>query len=192
MIRLIGIFIGLGFTVMVLWAFGSGASTAIGQGYLVESTAERVFHKHPRELALATDGPFGRFDRQQLQRGFQVYKEVCSACHSLKFVAFRDLKELSYTDAEVKAIAAGFQVPGIDPNTGEATTRPGLATDYFPSPYPNATAARAANNNAVPPDLSLMTKAREDGPAYVHSLLTGYRDLNKFSVGGKHVKDEFP
>ncbi|HEY6817220.1 MAG TPA: cytochrome c1, partial [Croceibacterium sp.] len=80
MIRLIGILIGLGFTVMVLWAFGSGAATVIGQGYLVEATAEREFHEHPRELALATDGPLGRFDRQQLQRGYQVYKEVCSAC----------------------------------------------------------------------------------------------------------------
>ena len=184
MIRLIGILAGTFFAVMALWAFGTGLGAVASQGYLKEPTAEHEFHLQPRELHLKSDGPFGRWDYAQLQRGFQVYKEVCAACHSLKYVAFRDLKELSYTDAEVKAIAAGFQVPGIDANTGEANTRPGLPTDYFPSPYPNATAARAANNNAVPPDLSLMTKAREDGPAYVHSLLTGYRDLNKFSVGG--------
>ena len=192
MIRLIGILAGTFFAVMALWAFGTGLGAVASQGYLKEPTAEHEFHLQPRELHLKSDGPFGRWDYAQLQRGFQVYKEVCAACHSLKYVAFRDLKELSYTDAEVKAIAAGFQVPGIDANTGEANTRPGLPTDYFPSPYPNATAARAANNNAVPPDLSLMTKAREDGPAYVHSLLTGYRDINKFSVGGKHVKEEFP
>ena len=192
MIRLIGILTGLFFSVALLWSLGNGVVAVAGQGYLKEATAESEFHLHPRELSLKSDGLFGRWDYAQLQRGFQVYKEVCAACHSLKFVAFRDLKELAYSDAEVKAIAAGFQVPGIDANTGEANLRPGLPTDYFPSPYPNATAARAANNNAVPPDLSLMTKARHDGSAYVHSLLTGYRDLNKFSVGGKHVKDEFP
>lgn len=176
MIRLIGILIGLGFTVMVLWAFGSGAATAIGQGYLVEATAEREFHEHPRELALSTDGPFGRFDRQQLQRGYQVYKEVCSACHSLKYVAFRDLAALGYSEAEVKATAASWTVPGIDPVTGEANTRPGTPVDYFPSPFANDVAAAAANNNAIPPDLSLMAKARHEGPAYIYSLLTGYQE----------------
>jgi ubiquinol-cytochrome c reductase cytochrome c1 subunit len=192
MIRLIGILAGLFFSVALLWSLGNGVVAVAGQGYFKEATAESEFHLHPGELHLQSDGLFGTWDLAQLQRGFQVYKEVCAACHSLKYVAFRDLKALGYSDAEVKAIAAGFQVPGIDANTGEANLRPGLATDYFPSPYPNATAARAANNNAVPPDLSLMTKARHDGPAYVHSLLTGYRDLNRFSVGGKHVKDEFP
>ena len=192
MIRLIGILAGLFFSVALLWSLGNGVVAVAQQGYLKEATAESEFHLHPRELALQSNGAFGTWDLAQLQRGFQVYKEVCAACHSLKYVAFRDLKALGYSDAEVKAIAAGFQVPGIDANTGEANLRPGLPTDYFPSPYPNATAARAANNNAVPPDLSLMTKARHDGSAYVHSLLTGYRDLNTFSVGGKHVKDEFP
>ena len=175
MIRLIGFIIGLGFTVMVLWAFGAGASAVISQGYLVEPTAEHEFHRSPREVSFATDGPFGRWDLQQLQRGYQVYKEVCSACHSLKYVAFRDLAQLGYTEAEVKATAASWTVPGIDPVTGETTTRPGLPTDYFPSPFANDIAARAANNNAIPPDLSLMTKARHDGPAYVFSLITGYQ-----------------
>ena len=122
------------------------------------------------------DGIFGTYDRASAQRGFQVYKEVCAACHSLRHVAFRDLGALGYNEAEIKAIAKGFQVPGVDPNTGEATTRPGLATDYFPKPYPNDIAARAANNNAVPPDLSLMTKARHDGGAYIYSLLTGFQN----------------
>jgi ubiquinol-cytochrome c reductase cytochrome c1 subunit len=175
MIRLIGILVGLGFTAAVLWAFGWGSAAVIGQGYLVEPTAEHEFHEHPRALALSTDGPFGRWDLQQLQRGYQVYKEVCSACHSLRYVAFRDLAQLGYTEAEVKAEAASWTVPGIDPNTGETNTRPGTPTDYFPSPFANDIAARAANNNAIPPDLSLMTKARHNGAAYVYSLLTGYQ-----------------
>lgn len=174
MIRLIGILAGLFFTAGVLWAFGNGAYNHITEPSA--PTAEHHFHKHPKPLHLASDGPFGRYDKQQLQRGFQVYKEVCSACHSLNHVAFRDLGQLGYSEAEVKAIAAGFQVPGIDPNTGEATTRAGLPTDYFPKPFANDIAARAANNNAVPPDLSLMAKARHNGPAYIHSLLTGYQD----------------
>ena len=174
MIRILSILVGLFFTVALAWSFGNGAYTAITEPAPV--TAEHEFHRLPKELHLASDGAFGRFDKQQLQRGFQVYKEVCSACHSLRLVAFRDLKQLGYNDDEVKAIAAGFNVPGIDPNTGETNTRPGLATDYFPKPFANDIAARAANNNAVPPDLSLMTKARHDGAAYVYSLLTGYQN----------------
>ena len=190
MIRGIGILIGLFFTTMALWAFGSGAYTAATDP--AQETAESEFHVPPKPLQLASDGPFGTWDLQQLQRGYQVYKEVCSACHSLRHVAFRDLAQLGYSEAEVKAAAAEWTVPGIDPNTGETTTRPGTPTDYFPSPYPNDIAARAANNNAIPPDLSLMTKAREGGAEYVHSLVTGYRDPKTFSVGGKKLKAEFP
>jgi ubiquinol-cytochrome c reductase cytochrome c1 subunit len=174
MVRIFGILAGLFFALALLWSFINGAITFAEEGK--PATAEHEFHKHPKELALASDGPFGKFDRQQVQRGFQVYKEVCSACHSLRLVAFRDLAQLGYNEDEVKAIAAGFQVPGVDPNTGEANMRPGLSTDYFPKPYPNDIAARAANNNAIPPDLSLMTKARHDGAAYVYSLLTGYQN----------------
>jgi ubiquinol-cytochrome c reductase cytochrome c1 subunit len=174
MIRILSILVGLFFTLALAWSFGNGAYNAITEP--ASPTAEHEFHKHPKELELASDGVFGKFDKQQLQRGFQVYKEVCSACHSLRLVAFRDLKQIGYNDDEVKAIAAGFQVPGIDPATGETNTRPGLPTDYFPKPFANDIAARAANNNAVPPDLSLMTKARHEGPAYVYSLLTGFQD----------------
>ncbi|MCX7864366.1 MAG: cytochrome c1 [Novosphingobium sp.] len=171
MTRILSILVGLFFTVAVAWSLLLGAIN-----FEIPHTVEHEFHKPPKELHLASDGPFGKFDRQQLQRGFQVYKEVCSACHSLRHVAFRDLAALGYNDAEVKAIAASFQVPGIDPATGEATTRPGTPTDYFPLVYANDVAARAANNNAIPPDLSLITKARHDGAAYVYSLLTGYQD----------------
>ena len=178
MIRLIGILIGLGFTAAVVWAFGWGVAAVVDQGSLVEPTAEHDFHEEPKALHLSSEGLLGKWDLQQLQRGYQVYKEVCSACHSLEYVAFRDLAQLGYSEAEVKAEAASdrWQVPGIDPNTGESITRPGMPTDYFPSPFANDVMAAAANNNAIPPDLSLMTKARHGGAAYVYSLLTGYRE----------------
>ncbi|KHK92316.1 cytochrome c1 [Novosphingobium malaysiense] len=174
MARILSILVGLFFTVALAWAFVNGAYIQITEP--TGPTAEHEFHLHPKDVHFASDGPFGKFDNQQLQRGFQVYKEVCAACHSLEYVAFRDLAQLGYTDAEVKAIAAGFSVPGVDPNTGESTMVPGTPTDYFPKPFANDVAARAANNNAVPPDLSLIAKARHNGPAYVYSLLTGYRD----------------
>jgi ubiquinol-cytochrome c reductase cytochrome c1 subunit len=140
--------------------------------------ASEEFHKPPKPLHLASDGAFGKFDKRQLQRGFQVYSEVCSACHSLELVSFRDLKDLGYDDAEIKKIASDWktQVPSINPDTGEAATRKALPSDHFPPPFPNEVAARAANNNALPPDLSLMTKAREGGAAYVYSILTGFQN----------------
>jgi ubiquinol-cytochrome c reductase cytochrome c1 subunit len=174
MIRILSVLVGLFFSAALLWSFGNGAVNTAREG--LPHTVEAQFSKHPKHLALSSDGAFGKFDNQQLQRGFQVYKEVCAACHSLRLVAFRDLAALGYNEDEVKAIAAGFTVPGIDPNTGEVNTRPGMATDYFPKPFANDIAARAANNNAIPPDLSLMTKARHNGAAYVYSLLTGYQN----------------
>jgi ubiquinol-cytochrome c reductase cytochrome c1 subunit len=176
MVRIIGFLVGLAFAGVLLISFFNDLS-----GYFrspPEPTADEEFHKHPKELHLASDGFFGKFDEQQLQRGFQVYKEVCAACHGLNLVAFRDLEKLGYNEAEVKAIADQWriEVPTINPETGEAATRQAIPSDRFPSPYPNETAARAANNNALPPDLSLITKAREEGPAYVYSVLTGYQD----------------
>ena len=171
MIRLISILIGLGFALVAVVSFGVGAYT-----WATEESEGHLPYEHPRDIAYSFDGPIGTWDYAQLQRGYKVYKEVCSACHSLKFVAFRNLAELGYSEAQVKAEAATWQVPGVDPNTGEANMRPGEPTDYFPSPYPNAVAAAAANNNAIPPDLSLITKARHDGTNYVASLLTGYQE----------------
>ncbi|MEO6255527.1 MAG: cytochrome c1 [Sphingomicrobium sp.] len=175
MVRIIGFVVGLAFAGVLLISLFSGLSSYFSNP--PAPLAEEGFHKHPRPLALASDGPFGKFDRRQLQRGFQVYKEVCSACHSMKLVAFRDLHDLGYNEAEVKAIANQWatEVPSINPDTGEEATRKAVPSDHFPSPYANETAARAANNNALPPDLSLITKAREGGAAYVHSLLTGYQ-----------------
>jgi len=175
MVRPVAFLVGLGFAGILLYSLIMGAAAYISEP--PQPTAEHEFHLHPKEVSFASDGPFGKFDRQQLQRGFQVYKEVCSACHSLHQVAFRDFADLGFTDPEVKAIAKGWstEVPSINPETGEPATRKGTPADKIPSPYPNEVAARAGNNNALPPDLSLMTKARHDGPAYVYSLLTGYQ-----------------
>jgi len=174
-IRLAGIIVGLALTaVLVLWSLVPGLVNFA----LPEKPAYYAFQEENIAPAsgFAFEGPFGTWDEQQLQRGYQVYKEVCSACHSMKYVAFRNLEQLGYNEAEVRAEAATWNVPGIDPRTGEATTRPALPTDYFPSPYANDVAARAANNNAIPPDLSLITKARKDGTHYVYSLLLGYNE----------------
>ncbi|TIX49227.1 cytochrome c1 [Alteraurantiacibacter aquimixticola] len=174
MIRLVGILVGLGFTFVVLLSFVMGAYNAATEP--AEETAEHAFHLDPKHVEFEHDGLFPAWDVAQLQRGYQVYKEVCSACHSLNQVAFRNLEELGYSEEQVKAEAASWTVPGINPDTGEASSRPGLPTDDFPSPYANNVAAAAANNNAIPPDLSLLTKARHHGPAYVYSLLTGYQE----------------
>ena len=175
MVRIIGFLVGLAFAGVLLISLFSGVSNYFSNP--PAPMAESEFHKEPKELKLASDGPFGKYDREQLQRGFQVYKEVCSACHSLKLVAFRDLQALGYNEAEVKAIANQWatEVPSINPDTGEPATRKAIPSDYFPSPYANETAARAGNNNALPPDLSLITKAREGGAAYIYSLLTGWQ-----------------
>ncbi|MBL0966642.1 MAG: cytochrome c1, partial [Blastomonas sp.] len=106
MIRIGAFLVGLFFSGWLLVSFGVGAAAYISEP--PQPTAEHEFHLHPKKLALSSDGPMGKFDRQQLQRGFQVYKEVCSACHSMRLVAFRNLSELGYTEDEVKAIAANW------------------------------------------------------------------------------------
>nr|WP_047169962.1 cytochrome c1 [Sphingomonas sp. Y57] len=175
MVRPIAFLAGLGFVFVLLFSLVTGAVAYISEPPV--KTVEHEFHLLPKDVSFASDGPLGKFDRQQLQRGFQVYKEVCSACHSLHQVAFRDFKDLGFTDAEVKAIAKNWatEVPSVNPETGEPATRKATPADKIPSPYANEVAARAANNNANPPDLSLMAKARHDGGAYLYSLLTGYQ-----------------
>jgi ubiquinol-cytochrome c reductase cytochrome c1 subunit len=137
-------------------------------------------------------GPFGTYDPAQLQRGLKVYKEVCSACHSLNLVAFRSLEALGYSEAQVKAFAAEYTVQDGPNDDGEMFERPAIPSDRFPPPFPNVQAAAAANNGAAPPDFSLIAKARavergfptfifdiftqyaENGPDYIYALLTGY------------------
>lgn len=173
MVRIFGFLVGLAFAgVLLISLFVNGIAAIQAPP---EKTVTEEFHLAPTHLGLVSDGMFGRFDRQQVQRGYQVYREVCSACHSMNRVSYRDLAQLGYTPAEIKAEALQHDEPSINPDTGEPATRKALPSDHFPSPYPNETAARAGNNNALPPDLSLIVKAREGGADYVHSLLTGYR-----------------
>ena len=168
-------FIGVVFAGVLLIAMIGNLSTYFTNP--PEHLATEEFHKHPKHLELASDGPFGKFDNRQLQRGFQVYAEVCAACHSLSLASFRELEAIGYNEAEIKKIALDWktEVPTVNPDTGEPATRKALPSDTFPAPFANETMARAANNNALPPDLTLITKNREGGAAYVYSLLTGYQ-----------------
>ena len=120
-------------------------------------------------------GAFGTFDRGALQRGYKVYREVCAACHSMKRVAFRNLEALGYDEGQIKAIASEYTVTDGPDEEGEMFDRPARPSDYFPSPYPNDNAAKAANG-ALPPDLSLITKARAHGADYLYALMTGYEE----------------
>jgi ubiquinol-cytochrome c reductase cytochrome c1 subunit len=121
-------------------------------------------------------GIFGTYNLASAQRGFQVYKEICSACHPVKHLYFRDLSEIGYSADEVKAIAATYQVTDGPNDQGQMYQRPGRPSDPIPGPFPNDQAARAANNGALPPDQSLIVKARAGGPDYVYGILTGYKE----------------
>lgn len=146
-----------------------------------EVTHEKV--EHPRHEKWSFDGMFGTFDRSSAQRGYQVYKEVCASCHSMDLIAFRNLQELGFSEAEVKVLASDYDYDYIN-DDGETESRPGLPADKFKKPYPNKQAAAAANNGKSPPDLSLMIKARHDGANYINSLLTGYKQAPEgFEVG---------
>ncbi|MBX9727078.1 MAG: cytochrome c1 [Rickettsiales bacterium] len=122
----------------------------------------------------AFEGVFGRFDKPAIQRGFQVYKEVCAACHSVKRVSFRQLGGIGFSEAEIKSLASSYTVKDGPDDAGDMFERPGRPSDIIPGPYANDNAARAANNGALPPDFSLLVKAREDGANYIYSLMTGY------------------
>lgn len=121
-------------------------------------------------------GVFGTYDRAALQRGFQVYKEVCAACHSMHLLSYRDLTQLGYSPDQVKTVAAEYQITDGPNDDGEMFERPGRPADRFKSPFPNDKAARAANGGALPPDMSLLSKAREHGDDYIYGILTGYED----------------
>ncbi|MBI4183372.1 MAG: cytochrome c1 [Proteobacteria bacterium] len=143
---------------------------------LSANPAWAVEQSRPAAQDWSFSGVFGVFDRAAQQRGFQVYQQVCAACHSLKLVHYRDLAALGYADDEVKAFAAGKEVQDGPNDAGEMFTRPALPSDHFVSPFANAQVARAANNGALPPDLSLITKARKGGADYLYALLVGYAD----------------
>jgi ubiquinol-cytochrome c reductase cytochrome c1 subunit len=139
----------------------------------------------PKDVHWSFEGPFGRYDQEQLQRGYKVYHDVCSSCHSMKLMSYRNLGQEGgpFYDAKypnpndnpyVKTLVKDFQVADIDTDTGDAIKRPATAADHFVSPFANEYAARASNGGALPPDLSLIVKARENGARYIYSLLRGY------------------
>lgn len=121
------------------------------------------------------EGVFGTIDRHKAQRGFQVFKEVCATCHSLRFFKFRNLHDLGYSEEQIRAIAAEYEVTTLD-DAGQEITQPAEPKDGFPPPFPNKAAASFANNGAYPPDLSLIVKAREYGADHVYGVLVGYED----------------
>ncbi|KAG8813563.1 cytochrome c1 [Serendipita sp. 411] len=131
---------------------------------------------HPTAYPWSHNGWFQTFDHSSIRRGYQVYKEVCAACHSLERIAWRNLVGVSHTASEAKAMAEEVEYPDGPNDQGEMFQRPGKLSDYLPSPYPNEEAARSSNGGALPPDLSLIIKARHGGCDYVYSLLTGYVD----------------
>ena len=145
-------------------------------------------------------GPFGKFDRAALQRGYQVYQEVCSSCHSMKYLSYRNLVEEGgpeFSVDQAKAIAASFEVKDGPNADGEMFMRPGRLSDKFVMPYDNEKAAQAANGGAYPPDMTVLAKARGGGVDYIYSLLQGYEDppsgvtlddgvyYNKYMYGNK-------
>ncbi len=132
--------------------------------------------KSPEDQDWHFEGIFGTVDLASAQRGLQVYLEVCSGCHSLKQVAYRNLTDLGFTEEEVKAIAANFETEAGPNDDGEMFLRPAIPSDKFVSPFPNEEAAKASNNGAAPPDLSLQVKAHAGGADYIYALLTGYQD----------------
>lgn len=185
--------------VATLAGLSSGASAAEEGHGLAAAVEHAAATSHypilkPHNLDWSFAGPFGKYDKAQLQRGLKVYKEVCSACHSMELVPYRTLTALGYSEEQVKAFAAEYEVEDGPNADGEMFTRKAVPSDYFPSPFPNTEAAAAANGGAAPPDFSLIAKARgvergfptfifdiftqyqEGGPDYIYSLLTGYQE----------------
>jgi len=169
------------------------ATAALGALLLAGAPASAQEETPLPHLGWSFYGIFGTYDRAAAQRGFQIYNEVCSNCHSLDLLTYGDLTDLGFTLDQVKAIAAAKQVPDTD-DSGQPIQRPALPSDHFVAPFPNVKAARAANNGALPPDLSLMIKAREGGPDYVHGILTGYVNApSGFHLGdGMNYNEYFP
>ena len=183
----------------------SGAAFAAEEGGHEGATPHYPLIK-PEELNWSFEGPFGTYDKGQLQRGLKVFRESCAACHSMNLVAFRSLQDLGYSDAQVRTLAAEYTIQDGPDAAGDMFERAGIPSDYFPAPFANEEQAAASNNGAAPPDLSLIAKARgvergfprfvfdvftqyaEGGPDYVYSLLTGYGE----SSDAHHMSSPHP
>jgi cytochrome c1 len=182
-------------SILVAATLAASLAAVAPQGAFQTALAQEV--ENPPRQTWSFHGPFGMYDPGQLQRGFKIYREVCSSCHSLKLLAFRNLADPGgpqFSEAQAAAIASSFQVTAGPNDQGEMFQRPGKLADYFPPPFPNDQAARNANGGALPPDMSVLAKARgieagfpwfifnaftqyqEQGPDYIHGILTGYED----------------
>jgi ubiquinol-cytochrome c reductase cytochrome c1 subunit len=181
------------------------ALAALGFTLVAGPALAATSHEEPKDVHWSFEGPFGQFDRAQLQRGYKVYREVCAACHSMDLMYFRNLGQPGgpFFDPKypnpndnpyVKSLAKDIQVGDIDTETGDAIKRPATSADRFPNPFANEAAARASNGGALPPDLSVIAKAREGGPAYVYSLLSGFEaaPAGLTVPAGKYYNPFFP
>jgi ubiquinol-cytochrome c reductase cytochrome b/c1 subunit len=194
-------------------AFPFAVALTLGVAMAAPAFAQEHDQPHPPRNTWSFSGPFGTFDRAQLQRGFKVYREVCSTCHSIEMLSFRNLAEPGgpgYSPAQAAAVAAEYKIPDID-DSGQPTERPGRPADTFPKPFANEAQARAANGVA-PPDMSVLAKARtyergfpwflldiftqfqEQGPDYIVALMKGYREPPKDMQmpEASHYNDYFP
>ena len=181
-------------------------SAGLGAAAIAASAhaAGGALHAHEPEGGWAFEGPVGELDMASVQRGYQVYREVCSSCHSMRLMSYRNLGEPGgpfydpeYPNANnnplVKSFAAQDEILSTEPNdVGDYDYRPARTSDTFKSPYPNAAAARAANGGALPPDLSVITKARHGGASYIYSLLSGYPSEDAFSTREVPVEEVEP
>ncbi len=169
-----------------------GITLLVGVTAVLFVAATPKHEVHVEKESWTFQGFFGKFDRAQLARGFQVYKEVCSACHSMNLMSYRNLQEVGFSEAKVKEIAASVTVMDGPNDAGDMFERPGKPSDTFKAPFANEQAARASNNGALPPDLSLIARSRAgkgfgayEGADYIHGVLTGYEE----APAGFHLND---
>jgi len=186
---------GLAFGKKALLALtGTTAGGAVALAAALDESVKADMVLHPPKLPWSHNGPLDSLDHASIRRGYQVYKQVCSACHSMRFLAFRNLVEVAYSEAEAKEIAAEAMVVDGPNDAGEMFERPGKLSDYFPKPYANDQAAAAANNGAIPPDLSFIALARHGREDYIYHLLTSYCDppAGVELMDGQHFNPYYP
>jgi len=179
---------------VALALLGTGAGGAAAVAAALDDSVKADMVLHPPKLPWSHNGPLESLDHASIRRGYQVYKQVCSACHSMRFLAFRNLIDVAYSEEEAKELAMDVMVVDGPNDAGEMFERPGKLSDYFPKPYPNDEAASAANNGAIPPDLSFIALARHGREDYIYHLLTSYCDppAGIELMDGQHFNPYFP
>jgi len=179
---------------VALALLGTGAGGAAAVAAALDDSVKADMVLHPPKLPWSHKGPLESLDHASIRRGYQVYKQVCSACHSMRFLAFRNLVDVAYSEEEAKELAMDVMVVDGPNDAGEMFERPGKLSDYFPKPYPNDEAASAANNGAIPPDLSFIALARHGREDYIYHLLTSYCDppAGIELMDGQHFNPYFP